>query len=113
MLTKEISEVEKGCGNEFQMEIETSDKIRKLFLFQCGKWREIEKLNNHMHMDWCPVCQAKLSTLKSCQAKFDKLKDQIDKIFIEGRKKGRGVGDIWDLIQNLFDELSSKQEETC
>jgi hypothetical protein len=94
MLTKEISEVEKGCRKWLE--------IQGKF---CGELQD-----KYTGLTLCPTCQAKLSTLKSAQAKFDKfvedLKEQLGEMWAMGEGS---VGDIW----NKIDELSSKQEETC
>ena len=97
MLTKEISEVEKGCG-------ETNS-------YKCG-----ERLKICGKSFLCPVCEAKLSTLKSAQAKFDKfledLRIGIDKTLEEGIKRNSVLPHDWamDRINEVIDELSSKQE---
>ena len=90
MLTKEISEVEKGCGNDCPAD------------FDC----------------LCPTCQAKLSTLKSAQAKFDKfMEEELEFLKLLNSVDNNKIGELIDQRITLFstipsriDELSSKQE---
>jgi hypothetical protein len=109
MLTKEISDVEKGCGKNLgaYMEIpkeyeDCSEKIRNKYAYCwdviCG------------NQELCPICRAKLSTLKSAQAKFDKFVKDLKQVY---ERKCIGVPPrmtYGELIISL-DELSSKQEE--
>ena len=85
MLTKEISEVEKGCMKH------NSNAMSPFF---CNP-RAL-----------CSICQAKLSTLKSAQAKFDKFVEDLKK-----RLRGSLEYNGHLLVYNIIDELSSKQEE--
>jgi hypothetical protein len=107
MLTKEISEVEKGCGKRF----DTSNDMNVYF---CGE-RVIEGI------DLCPICQAKLSTLKSAQAKFDKFVDKIiNHIDLRNQQlidNDEGISTdnmlktiIYQEMKVFIKELSSKQE---
>jgi hypothetical protein len=78
MLTKEISEVEKGC----RIKVEGNDAFGSL---NCGDERghfDIETGNWIKDGFWyCPKCETKLSTLKFAQQKFDKLITQTAKKF--------------------------------
>jgi predicted metal-binding transcription factor (methanogenesis marker protein 9) len=82
LLTSELNRINQGCG-----EVHTNGR------YTC------------MELQLCPICQAKLSTLKSTQEKFDKFKEDIKK---ETRE--------WLSIEEFdswcrkIDELSSKQE---
>jgi hypothetical protein len=101
MLTKEISEVEKGCGERLGI-------LNGMWI--CGEEpkKGIVKL--------CPICQAKLSALKSAQAKFDKFMIELKplcsgiEIWFNGLSKPEGYYDLWKEIEKIKDELSSKQE---
>jgi len=62
MLNKEISEVEKGCG-----------ELVEFWDVPCGCF---EDLKHSDHYIYCLLCQEKLSTLKSAQAKFDKFVEE-------------------------------------
>jgi hypothetical protein len=109
MLTKEISEVEK----ELELEFESKYPLDSLDY--------IKRKDKLIHL------RAKLSTLKSAQAKFDKLKQKIEEITswtcycncvtFDNKKCRRcgsspNYGEIdYDEMIKLLDELSSKQEE--
>jgi len=92
MLTKEISEVEKGCGVRFDFQGNGFAYKRP----PCCK------------QYLCPTCQAKLSTLKSAQQKFDKLK-QLWREKCKRMDIMSGRVAIFEL-ECILDELSSKQE---
>ena len=121
MLTKEISEVEKGCGKSYQSGKAKLDN--RPLISQCNR----ESL--------CPICQKEKETLKSAQQRFNQLKELFnpDKafpldIFPDISKKDIEQMNI--LLENIFgfpldrlsafigrkhyknfiDELSSKQE---
>jgi hypothetical protein len=54
MTFKEYAQkIMQGCGQEFFKIIEN----RGSTLLECGKWREIDRLTNWQHMDYCPSCQ--------------------------------------------------------
>jgi hypothetical protein len=64
------------------------------------------------------LLKAKLSALKSAQAKFDKFVEDLKKNFVEGLYKEWGnewLGNkhekMFILMERIIDELSSKQEE--
>jgi hypothetical protein len=92
MLNKTILEVEKGCD----------------------KCHIIDK-NNIM---FCKTCQAKLSTLKECQTKFNKFVKDL-KYAIKYKTTNGGINEtsseiryrLKNEILKELDELSSKQEE--
>jgi hypothetical protein len=90
MLTKEISEVEKEL-----------DKREQTF----------EHISDTNFDVQCQVLRAKLSTLKSAQAKFDKFVEdligEIGDLEFDLDPDEMRPEDIWGLI----DKLSSKQEE--
>jgi hypothetical protein len=58
MFNKEISDVKKGCGRALSLDLDKG-------IFSCGK------------KGYCELCKAKLSTLKSNQAKFDKFVEDL------------------------------------
>jgi uncharacterized protein YbaR (Trm112 family) len=98
MLTKEISEVKKGCG-----EVHTNGR------YTC------------MELQLCPTCQAKLSTLKSAQAKFDRFVEEIiNHIDLRNQQlidNDEGISTdnmlktiIYQEMKVFIKELSSKQE---
>jgi hypothetical protein len=112
MLTKEISEVEK----ELELEFESKYPLDSLDY--------IKRKDKLIHL------RAKLSTLKSAQAKFDKFMEDLKEIKLvnpldfaekyfneckEKEQKGFFYSDfvmaIRDEILKRIDELSSKQEE--
>jgi len=106
MLTNEISEVKKGCKQR------TSNGVTF-----CGVPYGYTNMINY-----CELCQAKLSTLKSAQAKFDKFVEdlhiKIDKFQKELLEIVNDCMNDWSYIENKYnekfkelkDELSSKQE---
>jgi predicted nuclease with TOPRIM domain len=97
MLTKEISDVKKGCGKEIINEYFGNTPIGD---YTCEK------------EDLCEVCQAKRSTLKSAQAKFDKFVDNEIKFLKDALKYSEGYEyNIEQRLIELKDELSSKQEK--
>jgi hypothetical protein len=109
MLTKEISEVEKGCKRYLREEyIGTSIGDVKTDIF-CGKW----ELDNMRFSDYCPICQAKLSILKSAQAKFDKFLKDLKQGFPNKFEMGNGQKLANMIFNDWLDELSSKQEGKC
>ena len=93
MLTKEISEVEKGCGK-----LRTDGiGIRDGTGYTCAT-------------RLCPICQTKLSTLKSAQAKFKKFVEDLKKE-LKGINFYAILGTMGSQkVIELIDELSSKQE---
>ena len=101
MLTKEISEVEKGC-NDFIEEDNFEDKED---LFDHDIYCGMNRIKDNKLM-LCPTCQAKLSTLKSAQAKFDKFVEDLKEELIVVCINFGQVSTIYKII----DELSSKQE---
>jgi len=89
-----IKETEKGCGRDFNHP--------RFGLIICGMLGSTLPL--------CIVCQAKLSTLKSCQAKFDKLKELLK------QKKCHGINFIGETEEcferewnECLDELSQRE----
>jgi hypothetical protein len=103
MLTKEISEVEKGC-NDFIEEDNFEDEED---LFDHDIYCGMNRIKDNKLM-LCPICQAKLSTLKSAQAKFDKF---VKDLKAEVRRLNFGYDYDEERIIECIDELSSKQEE--
>jgi ferredoxin len=98
MLTKEIAEVEKGCGRALSLDLDKG-------IFSCGK------------KGYCELCKAKLSTLKSAQQKFDKFVEEEVK-WLEERKEKElecyhdcGTSINLHYINKRIKELSSKQEK--
>jgi hypothetical protein len=102
MLNKSILEVEKGCGKKFNEMIDNNYQK----LWQCGGQKDMfdEK------KEYCPTCQAKLSTLKECQAKFDKLKELLKQKKCHGRNFIGETEECFEREWNeCIDELSSKE----
>jgi len=93
MLTKEISEVEKGCGRTFK---NNRAKLHGYKIF-CGTGTAKDNL--------CPTCQAKLSTLKSAQAKFDKFVEDLKE---EMKDENGSYSEVTRLekIDKLYSEVS-------
>jgi uncharacterized protein YbaR (Trm112 family) len=104
MLTKEISEVEKGC----RIKVEGKDEFGTL---NCGDERGHFDIETGVWIKdglwYCPKCEEKLSTLKSAQAEFDKFIKNLKREYIKAYGK-----DHCDYMIKIIDELSSKQEET-
>ena len=127
MLTKEISEVKKGCGKKLEMG------------YICGKKYHLDYSGWEVYR--CKDCNEKISIYKSAQAKFDKFIEKVNLILEEetinltacereakksnekaeldsnkfhrelGEKVAFGTGVITlKRIKNKIDELSSKQE---
>jgi hypothetical protein len=108
MLTKEIADIEKGCGT-----IEWGNNEDRV---KCGD------------AYLCGICEAKLSTLKSAQQKFDKFKqEELEFLKLLNSVDNNKIGELIDQRITLFvsqqrnehigksvsaDELSSKQEES-
>jgi len=115
MLTKEISDVEKGCGKDLN---------RKSFDGNVDLYCGIEVFISEKYglkNILCSECQAKRSTLKSAQQKFDKFVDKIiNHIDLRNQQlidNDEGVSTdnmlktiIYQEMKVFIKELSSKQE---
>jgi hypothetical protein len=98
MLTKEISDVEK----ELELEFESKYPLDGL--------DHIKRKDKLIHL------RAKLSTLKYCQAKFDKFKQEVKKLLIQHtnlciKQNKVEIAGYLSGFHTEFDKLSSKQEE--
>jgi hypothetical protein len=105
MLTKEISEVEKGCGKEVKA---LGD------IYCCGD--DISIVDGQKNIYLCQKCELKLSTLKSAQQKFDKFKQKIKELLIQHtnlciQQDKIEIAGYLSGFHTELDELSSKQEE--
>jgi uncharacterized protein YdcH (DUF465 family) len=97
MLTKEIEEVEKGCGKSlgtWSSGIDYKDDV-------CVKG------------SLCDVCETKLSTLKSAQQKFDGLNEKLKIIDYRIKEMESNYKDMHIPlhIQFLFDEWKEVRDE--
>jgi uncharacterized protein YdcH (DUF465 family) len=108
MLTKEISEVEKGCGHRLP-NFGSGSSL-------CGT----ECKNTANGKVYCIICHTKLSTLKSAQQKFDGLNEKLKIIDYRIKEMESNYKDmhiplhiqfLFDEWKKVRDELSSKQEE--
>jgi len=70
----EAVKILKGCKTEFNKKIDD-----KNFVLKCGEWKEIEKLNNHQHMDWCTFCKSEIKGILTQMKNELKFLDNLSK----------------------------------